>query len=160
LLRSAAPATCAAIASGSRLFEQREPSSLPASDVLAGLQRGMIVPADDLGLRPAQRRAFRYDAYNGGCLGVQGCVADADAAGYACSAGQMKRSPQLAEAYAFLNAPLAPDDFEHRLPPYLARTPPFGPNSVGGLSLDGRKQWQADVARTRGAVPQGCFEEA
>lgn len=155
LQRGGAPATCKLLPN-SRVFEQRDPVELPARDVLADGRRGMLVPAADLGLRPSQRRAFRFDAYNGGCLGVQGCVADADAAGYMCSgAAERRPSSQLDKAYAFLNAPLAPEGFDRQIPPYLVRSPVHGPNSILGLSSQGGKRWNQDLA-AKGVLAQDC----
>ncbi len=129
---------------------------MPEGDALASVRRGMIVPAADLGLRQSQRRPFRYDAYNGGCLGVNGCV---PGDGYACQGPTVSGSSELQEAFAFLNAPFAPDDFESKPPKYMIRHPAEGPDSVVGWGFDGgRPRWKAALEKIAKGVepPEGC----
>ena len=154
----AVPPVCGAVPGRFNHFEQREPVTYPQGDVMNRVRRGMITPAWQLGLRMSQRRPFSFDSYNSGCLDVHGCVADpSGSGGYACQGPEAGAGKELAAAYDFLNAPLAPDGFEYKPPGYMLKHPIDGPNSIQGWSRDatGKTRWQAQAVKL-GGEPQGC----
>lgn len=117
-------------------FEQRNPDEFSSScgaycDAFAGVQRGAITKAFNVGLRMPQRKELNVDTYNQGCLNPWGCVNND---GYSCVGPVEQRfGAFMRDQFRALNAPYDPSQAEYAAPPvYSMGWKSGGPNAVTG----------------------------